>query len=135
MLVTQFAAQAKETICLENVTVFVVEPDLAVAEVLAFMLEAEGAEVQIAHELDRATALLTQSLPDLLICNLKLPDGDGCSLLHHCPQSTRAIAISHSPWKVERQKAISSGFHQYLFEPMEYSAVMVAIAQVLQNPQ
>lgn len=46
MLVTQFSAPIKKTICLKNITVLVVEPDLAVADVLAFMLEAEGAEVQ-----------------------------------------------------------------------------------------
>lgn len=89
--------------------------------------------MQTAHELDEATALLTQSEPDLLLCNLKLPDGDGYSLLHRCPASTRAIAIAHSPWKVDRQKAISAGFHHYLFEPMEYAAVMGAIAQVFRQ--
>lgn len=142
MLAIQSPIQVKAQPCLANTTVFVVEPDRAVAEVLAFMLESEGAEVQIAHEFSTATRGLAQAQPNLLICNLKLPDGDGYSLLRHCQQlnhpatqQMRAIAIAHSPWKVERQKAISSGFHQYLFEPMEYSAVMVAIAQALQNSQ
>jgi CheY-like chemotaxis protein len=133
MLAIQSSAQAEQTICLKNITVFIVEPDLAVAEVLAFMLEVEGAEVQIAHDLSGATNFLTQSQPDLLFCNLQLPDGDGYCLLDCCQQSTRAIAIAHAPWIVDRQKAVVAGFHHYLFEPMEYSAVMNAIAQVLQK--
>ena len=130
----------KEIAYLKNIRVFVVEPDLAVAEVLTFMLEAEGAEVQVAHALNRAIDVLAQFQPDLLICNLKLPDGDGYSLLHYCQQlkrSTaqpiRAIAIAHSPWKIDRQKALSAGFHYYLFEPMEYSTLMGRVTQVLQQ--
>lgn len=118
----------------------VVEPDLAVAEVLAFILETEGAAVQIAHDLSTATHLLNQCQPDLLLCNLKLPDGEGYSLLHHCQQlkfsATQpilAIGMTDFSWRVERQKAISAGFHYYLFEPMERAALMEAIVQVWQK--
>lgn len=140
MFANQSYAMAKGVSCLEGVSALIVEPDSAVAEVLAFMLEAEGAEVQIAHTLKAAIATFSQHQPSLVLCNLKLPDGEGYSLLHHCQnfehsadQSIAAIAIADSPWKVDRQKALSSGFHQYLFEPTEYSSVMSAIAGVLEK--
>ncbi|HEY9880061.1 MAG TPA: response regulator [Leptolyngbyaceae cyanobacterium] len=126
--------------CLENITALVVEPDLAVAEVLAFMLESEGATVRITHTLEAGIAAFTQSRPSLLICNLKLPDGDGYALLYHCQRLGEladdpipAIAIADSPWKLDRQRALSAGFHQYLFEPTEYSALMSAINDVLEK--
>lgn len=140
MLANRSSVLTKEIAYLKNIKVFVVEPDLAVAEVLTFMLESEGAEVQVAYKLSTAINVLAESQPDLLICNLKLPDGDGYSLLHHCQQlkgsaarPLRAIAIAHSPWKIDRQKALSAGFHYYLFEPMEYSALMGGVIQVLRQ--
>ena len=62
-------------------TVLVVEDDEAIAQVLQIALAREGFEVRIAPDCERARAELVDRDNDLVLLDLKLPDGDGLELL------------------------------------------------------
>ena len=67
---------------LKGVQVLLVEDEPDIAELLAFMLTDAGAKVTHAPSAFEALQKLDQGLPDVIVCNLRLPDIDGRQLLH-----------------------------------------------------
>ena len=66
---------------LDGIKVLLVEDEHDIAELLTFILEDAGAEVLAVVYAFRALALLEQYQPHLLLCNIRLPDEDGLSLI------------------------------------------------------
>ena len=72
-------------------TILVVDDDVAVATLLEELLDDEGYEVTIASTLESAHALLEQSVPDVILLDVQLPDGSGfdfCVALRDEPRTT-----------------------------------------------
>src|SRR3989442_14067812 len=63
--------------------VLVVDDEPSMRELLAIMLRKEGFEVVAAESRAVAAAVLAQGPVDLVITDVKLPDGDGIEILRH----------------------------------------------------
>ncbi len=61
-------------------TVMIVDDDLNFAESLQLAIEDEFA-VSVAANLERAREILQNSMPDAILLDLRLPDGEGAELL------------------------------------------------------
>ncbi len=62
-----------------------IEDDPHVAETLAELLELEGFSVRVAHDGFSGLQELRRAAPDLVLCDLTLPDGmDGCAFARAC---------------------------------------------------
>jgi CheY-like chemotaxis protein len=128
-------AHSSPSLNLKDLHILIVEPDLAVADVIAFTLELEGASVQTVTSAKAAIEAIHKTLPDLLISDLVLSDADGYSLIQQIRQlkayktgSVPAIAIAQSAWEINRQQALSGDFQHYLFEPLDPFTLMATIA-------
>ena len=66
--------------------ILVVEDQQATAELITEVLRAEGCEVQTAASLALARKNLARALPDLMILDRALPDGEGLDLLEDGPE-------------------------------------------------
>ncbi|MEH2272049.1 MAG: response regulator [Nostoc sp.] len=102
-------------------TILLVEDEPDIADLLIFILEAAGAEVMALSDAEEALILVESLHPDILLCNMKLPDHDGNWLIeqirvHSCPSLRQlpAIAITSYTREVSSHKALNAGFNRFL---------------------
>jgi PAS domain S-box-containing protein len=69
-----------------GLTVLLVEDEALVAMGLTATLEDAGFKVHLATQVKEAVAYLKQGMPDLLLCDLGLPDGTGWEVAAHMAQ-------------------------------------------------
>ena len=107
--------------------VLVVEDDQDTRELVALVLRDEGATVAEAGSIAEAVATLAGSLPDVLISDFTLPDGDGVELIDKLRTIERtggrariaAIALTGLGDDSERRRAMSAGYDVYLLKPFD----------------
>ena len=61
--------------------ILVVDDDVDTREFIAFLLEQYGANVTAVASANEALAALTQSLPDILLSDIGMPEVDGCMFM------------------------------------------------------
>jgi PAS domain S-box-containing protein len=108
------------------------EPDMR--EVVSFILEQAGAVVRAAASGSEALNFIEQSLPDVLICDVGMPDMDGYMLMRQLrTRATEqggqipAIALTAYAGEVNQQQAIAAGFQRHLAKPVEPDELVGAI--------
>jgi CheY-like chemotaxis protein len=106
---------------LVGILILLVEDEPDIADLLIFILEAAGAEVMALTDAEAAFALVESLHPDILLCNVKLPDHDGNWLIeqirvHSCLSLRQlpAIAITSYTREVSSYKALDAGFNRFL---------------------
>jgi CheY-like chemotaxis protein len=105
-----------------NLRVLVVEDDDDTAASLRVLLEQRGCDVQIARSVQEGIRVFASTRPDVLLCDIGLPDGDGCTLLQmirgQSPEGTiPAIALSAAAREEDRARAAAAGFALYMTKP------------------
>ncbi|HEY9639473.1 MAG TPA: PAS domain S-box protein [Coleofasciculaceae cyanobacterium] len=125
---------------LTNVQVLVVDDDEDMRELAAFILTQSGAQVTLAASAAQALNLLDQSIPDLLLCDVGMPEIDGYALIQqirmrHPEQggTLAAIALTAYAGEINQQQALAAGFHLHIAKPVEPEKLLKAIARLLQR--
>jgi two-component system, chemotaxis family, CheB/CheR fusion protein len=113
---------------LNGFTVLVVEDDVDNLELLVSHFELEGAVVLAAASLTAAVSAARAGDIDALVCDLELPDGDGCALLrqlrkHNGWNDLPAIAISGYSDRHWRHMAGECGFDRFVTKPFKLNEV------------
>jgi DNA-binding NarL/FixJ family response regulator len=109
------------------------EPNLLRA--VAACLRSEGYEVSTARSGRDALVSLAESIPDLIISDVRMPGMDGHTLVHRIRSSPRTalipvIFLTAKDQKEDRVEGFRTGVDAYItkpFEPDELLAVMLAI--------
>ena len=112
--------------------ILVVDDHESLAQALARLLRHEGHVVTTANTFASALALGTgPDPPDTLVCDIDLPDGDGCDLLRRLvavrgDRALPAIAVTgfSEDW-VERCRM--AGYRQLLTKPFQFAEILKAI--------
>ena len=122
---------------LDRLKILVVEDDVDARLWLKDSLERLGAVILIATSVHEAVETLRQQPPDVLICDIRLPDGDGYSLLQRVRgldgaqgQHTPAIAVTAYPHPEDRERALAAGFATHLSKPVAPDHLASVIASV-----
>jgi signal transduction histidine kinase/CheY-like chemotaxis protein len=115
--------------------VLVVEDDADGAETLAALLNHRGCDVQVVGTVADAISAFAAAPPDLLLCDIGLPDGDGYALLRelrarHPHRTAPAIALSAFARDEDRQRAADAGFVAYLTKPYQISQLFDRIREL-----
>ena len=109
------------------------EPNLLRA--VAACLRSEGYEVTTARSGRDALASLAESIPDLIVSDVRMPGMDGYTLVHRIRSSPRTalipvIFLTAKDQKEDRIEGFRTGVDAYItkpFEPDEFLAVITAI--------
>ena len=118
-----------------SLRVLVVEDDREIRSLLLSSLGVEGFEVQTAVTVNEASALLEHSLPDLVLLDLGLPDGDGAELVgrirrkHGLP----ILVISARHQEAEKVELLDAGADDYLTKPFSVSELLARIRVSLRH--
>ena len=124
---------------LDGLKVVVVEDDPDVAEMIAIVLRRHGAEVITASSGEDTLSLLAEYPPDVLVCDIGLPDIDGYALMMRVREMERArgrravpsVALTGFATEEERQRAASVGYQIHVSKPVEPDRLVNVIAEVV----
>ena len=118
--------EKKNSPSMQNVRVLVVDDDADSREMLRTVLHQCGADVIVAASGREALQALDRAIPDVLVCDLGMPDMDGYVLMQQirgrpADRGGRvpAIALTGYTTTEERDRAISAGFQRHLAKPVE----------------
>jgi two-component system CheB/CheR fusion protein len=136
------SASSEPTGSLAGLQILVVDDQVDTLEVLKFVLERYGAEVQTVDSARAAlTALSERSSPyDVLICDIGMPQEDGYWLIQQVrslsPEKGKhipAIALTAYTREEERQRAIDAGFQRHIAKPIEPAQLAEFIADLVRQ--
>jgi CheY-like chemotaxis protein len=110
---------------LVGLNVLVVDDDEDAREIAERMLEDQGAVVMTAESAGEAYDLLTRVRPDVLVCDIGMPNEDGLAFIRRLRQdsdprvaSIPALAVTAFAGEQDRQRALLAGFHGHLAKPI-----------------
>lgn len=118
----------------EAATVLVVEDDQALGELVASELEDRGYEVTLANGTDEATRQLRRTQPDLVLSDLRLPDGSGFKLLElakSLPGQPAVMLITGFGTVPQAVEALKAGADDFLTKPLDFEHLAVRVERVL----
>jgi PAS domain S-box-containing protein len=103
--------------------VLVIEDNAEVAEVLAALVDLEGHRATIAHDGVTGIRLARELRPDIVLCDLGLPDMSGYEVAHQLArdESLRAsllVAVSGYATPEDVARARAAGFDRHLAKPI-----------------
>jgi two-component system NtrC family response regulator len=120
----------------QGVSILLVEDEVAQRELIAEILGREGHEVREAGTVDEALRSIAQVVPDLVLCDWRMPGPDGGELLDEVRKRALGCAfivmtaygsIAHAVDAVRR------GADDYLGKPFEREALLLAVQRVLRT--
>jgi len=136
----QVAATANEPrLQLSGIHVLVVDDDADAREIAGRMLEEEGAAVTIARSAAEAYDMLAHGRPDVLVCDLGMPDEDGLAFIarvrsHGDPAvaAIPALAVTAYAGDPDRTRALHAGFHAHLPKPVDAGDLVARVGHLAQ---
>jgi PAS domain S-box-containing protein len=116
----------------------VVEDDASTRETLTEVLTLAGADVRGASGGAAAMQVLSDFHPDVLVCDIGMPEEDGCALLRrirardpsHGPE-IRALALTAFAGEEDRQRTKAAGFETHLVKPVDIEKLITAVFDLL----
>jgi CheY-like chemotaxis protein len=122
---------------LNGLRVLVVDDSVDTRELMALVLGTEGVEVITAASAREALAALEGAAVDVLVCDIGLPDVDGCALLEavrDLPRErgghTPAIALTGYSDPETRDRIAAAGYQAHAVKPIEPARLAEMIARV-----
>src|SRR5687767_3003599 len=117
-------------------TVVIVDPDAPSAEAISQHLRSLGARCFHAHDAASAAWGVRETLPDVIVSELELPDRDASALireLRRAPECTSvpAIGLSSNRQLLARAQALPEPFEKYLAKPAPLLDLSDAICCVI----
>ncbi len=115
--------------------IVIVENHVDTLLTFSLYLQSLGHTVTLAKNMAEARAWWSSAPYDLLICDLRLPDGDGWELLEHelLPRPRHAIAISGLGSMADRARSQAAGFRHHLLKPFILAELDAALEEAAQE--
>jgi two-component system response regulator RegX3 len=113
----------------------VVEDEQAISEPFCRALAREGFEPVLASTLAEARVCLKERAPDLVLLDLRLPDGDGRELARELRASSQLpiIMLTARGSEVDRVVGLELGADDYVVKPFAAAEVIARIRAVLRR--
>ena len=118
--------------------VLIIEDNADARESLRVLVELGGNEVRTAANASEGLQIAESFAPDLVVCDIGLPDVDGYELVQAlrdklAGHDTRYVALTGYGRAEDRDRALDSGFDSFLVKPLRPEAFMDSIGQPLQT--
>lgn len=112
------------------------EPDIVKA--LMIRLESSGYEVIAAFDWIQGISMANKEMPDLVILDIRMPSGNGFSVVEQLKQSDRTdqipiIFLTGSPERNAEERAIGLGARFYIKKPYDPEELLDAVKRALEK--
>jgi DNA-binding NtrC family response regulator len=120
------------------VNLLIVDDEVSLRDFLTIVFEDDGWHVETAASLADARAALQKSEPDLILCDLMLPDGSGLDLLRDIKAQNPSIAVimitAHTSTK-SAVEALKSGAFDYLAKPFDIDEMKIIVRNAVERKE
>ncbi|HUF19364.1 MAG TPA: response regulator, partial [Burkholderiales bacterium] len=121
---------------LAGVSLLVVDDVDDARETLRILLQQVGARVAVASGGREALDMVRHSLPDLVLCDLRMPEMDGFAFIRelHGPGPAMhlpVVAVSALTSAADRQRTREAGFHGHIDKPFDEATIVAAVDAAL----
>jgi len=125
-------------LALAGLNILVVEDDDDIRFFVTTVLELDGATVMAVASAAAARKVLPELQPDVLICDIGLPDEDGYSLIRKIRAlksdmggGVLAIALTAYGDSENRIRALEAGFHTHVSKPVAPEELVEIVASLV----
>jgi len=131
------AAGASAGTDMTGMKVLVVDDDISNLEMVAKMLQLNGALVATSSDAFSALAVARDWRPDAMILDIGMPEKDGYDLLEELRQlfgdsgKIPAVALTGFASGEDRARALRAGFHAHISKPFDMEALCALVAQLI----
>lgn len=114
--------------------IHVLEDDEDIRYIIEYLLKDEGYELQLSSNFSELKSKLKDSLPDLFILDVMLPDGDGADI---CKDLKGDLFTKHIPIIVmsandqNKAKSLEAGANDYISKPFDIDYIVKRINNLL----
>jgi two-component system response regulator PilR (NtrC family) len=118
--------------------ILVVDDEPSMREMLGIMLRREGFAVEEAESRARAGNILARGAVDMVITDVKLPDGDGIEILRHVKSAfpeTVVVVMTAFGSTETAVAALKLGAHDYLIKPFDVEELKIVVRNALEKQQ
>jgi CheY-like chemotaxis protein len=127
-------SSAEATKQLSGLKILVIDDEPDTLEMLKFMFEDCGAIVQTAANAPQGLQALEQWSPNVLVCDIGMPEIDGYELIRRVRQGKQAnipaVALTALVRIEDRVKALSAGYQMHVAKPVEPLELITIIASL-----
>ncbi|KST63908.1 PAS domain S-box protein [Mastigocoleus testarum] len=123
---------------LNGINVLVVDDEPDSCDLIAFLLQQEGATVTTATSASQALENITKSTPDLLISDIEMSDMNGYEFIGKIRSSEKgklipSVAVTAYAGEESQEKAIGAGFQRHISKPIDANTFIdVVVEELLQ---
>src|SRR2546428_8175416 len=107
-------------------------------ELLAIMLRKDGFDVVAAESRTQAAAVLSRGPVDMIVTDVKLPDGDGIEILRHvkaaAPDTVVIVMTAYGSTETA-VAALKLGAYDYLIKPFDVDELKIVVRNALERQQ
>jgi signal transduction histidine kinase/ActR/RegA family two-component response regulator len=116
--------------------ILVIEDNVDAADSLRLALELEGHHVEVAHDGPRGIARASAVAPDVVLCDIGLPQMDGYTVaraLREDPRTRGALLVALSGYGTEddQRRAAEAGFDAHMTKPGSIEKLQEIVARAL----
>jgi len=122
---------------LSGLQILVVDDDADTLEMIAAALTEVHAQVTLAPSVQEALARIKESRPDVIVSDIAMPLHDGYDLIRQVRSLDNgqspvipALAITAYARAEDRERALSSGYQEYLAKPVEPLELIAILAKL-----
>lgn len=116
--------------------ILVIEDNPADLDLMSYLLESGGHQVIQAHGGEEGVGAAVTSHPDLVLCDIRMPDMDGFDVLRQISATTRipVVAVTVLTSLGDRRIVLDAGFQGHMPKPIEPTGLLAEIADYLRSP-
>jgi DNA-binding NarL/FixJ family response regulator len=116
----------------------VVDDDPGLLLAVSETLRAEGFDVKTARRGNDALTIVAQSLPDLIVSDIRMPGMDGYELVKHLRSNPRSrlvpiVFLTAKDETADRIQGFRTGVDAYLTKPFEPDELLAVVNSILQR--
>jgi two-component system response regulator PilR (NtrC family) len=120
------------------VDLLIVDDEASLRDFLTIMFEEDGWRVETAGALVEARAAIQRNEPDLILCDLMLPDGSGLDLLREAKAQNPSIAVimitAHTSTK-SAVEALKAGAFDYIAKPFDIDELKIIVRKAVERKE
>lgn len=115
--------------------IFIVEDDRTLGAGMAFTLEREGYQIKTMGTCREVRAALQEKIPDLVLLDWNLPDGDGLKLCKEIREKTDMpiLMITARDMEIDQVMCLEQGADDYISKPFSLAVLKARILALLRR--
>ena len=121
-----------------SVDLLILDDEASLRDFLSIVFEEEGWSVEVAGTLAEARTAVQKNEPDLILCDLMVPDGSGIDFLREVKAQNPSIAVimitAHTSTK-SAVDALKAGAFDYIAKPFDIEELKIIVRKAVERKE